>query len=66
MGFMACPDLLELKRLAVMRLSFLLNGEKMRQRLAQILSQAVETELDQEEDHEARRNESLSRAGTFE
>ncbi len=38
----------------------------MRQRLAQILSQAAETELDQEEEHEVRRNENLSRTGTFE
>lgn len=48
-----------------MTLSFLLDGDKMRKRLAQILSQSAETETN-EKKHEQGGKLELSRTSTFE
>lgn len=47
-------------------LSFLLNGDKMRRRLAQILEQAEASEVEQQKEHEGKREAILPRTGTFE
>ena len=50
----------------MIRLSFLLSGDKMRQRLAQMLEQAQVTESNQDKEHEVRREANLPRAGAIE
>lgn len=47
-------------------MSFLLNGDKMRERLAQILAQAQEDEVNQDKQHESRRERNVSRTGVIE
>ncbi len=47
-------------------LSFLLNGDKMRQRLAQILAQAEASELNQEQHNEGRNQVQLSHTSSSE
>jgi hypothetical protein len=47
-------------------LSFLLNGDKMRQRLAQILEQAEEKEIHDHHEGEVRNDRGISHSGTFE
>jgi len=47
-------------------LSFLLNGEKMRQRLAQILEQTEESQMSGEDKNENRNKSNISRTSAFE
>lgn len=47
-------------------MSFLLDGDKMRKRLAQILEQAAESESRNSRDNEGRREQSVPRTSTFE
>lgn len=47
-------------------MSFLLNGDKMRERLAQILAQAQEDETNQDKQQEVSREQRISRTSTVE
>lgn len=47
-------------------LSFLLDGDKMRKRLAQILEQAEMREGEQQKEHEGKREAIVPRTSTFE